>query len=296
MNYRRLFLPALVMGGALLIAACGTAQAEPAPSTEAGPALETVVPETVPANVAPEVTSVATDQPDEAPEQPEAVAPAPKVLWFRSSHAGPGVVTLRFETDTPTTATVRVMTNQVGPAAFYTEDLDDLATNHTVSVPANAFGRYQVRVENQHGIAGWGELRYLKDAAGVDWATGANAPTLKAQSAKKLEVSYAFPAGHSSKLGFDGVVRVFSTAASCTTADSCPGDPVGLPVASDAAGNGQLETHTVGLAVPGSAFNYQVIVGQPLNENSTTMIFMQLEVRGDQLPKTNFEGPGSITR
>lgn len=295
MNHRRLLFAALLAGGSLLIAACGTAQAEhntidTPPDSGSGSETHVLIDPAEPKPVDP----TAPAQPE--PTTPPGITlPAPHVLWLRSSHAGPGVVTLRFETDTPTTATVRVMTNQVGPDAFYTEDLDELSTQHTVSVPANAFGRYQVRVENAQGVAGWGELRYLKDAQGVDWATGANAPTLKALTAKKLEVTYGFPAGHSSKLGFDGTVRVFSTAASCTTADSCPGDLVGAPADADATGNAQLETHDTTVTIPGSGFNYQVIVGQPLNGTGSTMIFMQLEIRGDQLPKTNLQGPGSLS-
>lgn len=292
---RRFFLSVVLAGSALILAACGTVQAErntdPAQS-QSEPEATTVVL----ADLSQPHLPLPAEPAQPEPATPPAVTiPAPRVLWLRSSHAGPGVVTLRFETDTPTTATVRVMTNQVGREAFHTEDLDDLATAHTVSVPANAFGRYQVRVENQQGVAGWAELHYLKDTAGVDWATGANAPTLKALTAKKLEISYAFPAGHSSKLGFDGIVRTFSTPATCTTADSCVGDPVGSPVQAAATGNAQLETHDATLAIPGSAFNYQVIIGQPLNATASTMIFMQLEIRGNELPKTNFQGPGSFT-
>jgi hypothetical protein len=278
---------------AVMFGACGAATASPTEVTrEAGASAtsrpeEPLAPQTV-------VSTIDPATPAAEPTQTPAPLESPRVLWLRTSHAGPGVVTLRFETNVATAATVKVMTNQVGPAAFYTEELEDLVTSHVTSVPANAFGRYQVRVQDSLGNVAWAELRYLKDTQGIDWATGANAPVLKALSAKKLQVDYAFPAGHPTKLGFDGAIRVFSSAATCTTADSCPGDPVGDPVAADAAGDAQLESHAATLDIPGSAFNYQVIIGQPLNANSSTMVFMQLEIRGDQLPKVNFQGPGNI--
>lgn len=293
MRNNRWILPAAFAASAILLAACGSAGASQADvtgdpgSTPPSQPSATQVVQTPVATIEPTATAA-------QPTQPPAALEPPQVLWLRSSHAGPGVVTLRFETNVPATATVKVMTNQVGPAAFYSEDLQELATSHVTSVPANAFGRYQVRVQDAFGNVAWAEMRYLKDAQGVDWATGANAPVLKALSAKKLEVDYAFPAGHPTKLGFDGTVHVFSTAATCTTADSCPGEPVGDPIEADATGNAQLESHAATLAIPGSAFDYQVILGQPLNEGSSTMVFMQLEIRGDQLPKVNFQGPGSI--
>ncbi|MGO8271864.1 hypothetical protein ACC862_37925, partial [Rhizobium ruizarguesonis] len=71
------------------------------------------------------------------------------------------------------------------------------------------------------------ELRYKSDPFGLDWATGAAAPMLKAPNSKQLDVTYAFPSGHTSKLGLDGTVHVFITDETCTTADSCVGDLVG---------------------------------------------------------------------
>lgn len=211
------------------------------------------------------------------------------------SHAGPGVVTIRFETNVPTTAEVRVMTNQAGPAFFFSEALANATTLHTTSIPANAFGRYTVRVEDAHGNVAWATLRYKSDAQGVDWATGNFAPSLSPLSAKKLAVEWAFPLGHPGKLGFEGSVRVFSTDATCTTADACVGDLVGEPIATAPEGDAQLESHEAQVAIPGSKYDYQVIIGQPLNVASSTMIFLQLDIRGDQLPKTNVPlGPGVI--
>ncbi|MGE0600423.1 MAG: hypothetical protein AB7J35_14830 [Dehalococcoidia bacterium] len=237
--------------------------------------------------------------PTETPEvEPPAATPVaielPTVLWMSSSHAGPGVVTIRFETNVPTKATVMAMTNQVGPASFYSEDLDQFETAHFTSVPASAFGRYKARVEDNLGNIAWAELRYKSDPAGIDWATGGAAPMLVAPNAKELDVTYAFPAGHPTKLGLEGSVHVFTTDPSCTTAMACVGEPVGPVLDSPAAGNAELETHKVIASIPGSGFDYQVIAGQPLNEAASTMVFIQLEIRGSELPKTKVSGPGTI--
>lgn len=245
--------------------------------------------------IVPHPTATTVAGPTTAPVDDPVVVAAPRVLWVRSSHAGPGAVTIRFETNVPTTAEVWVMTNQVGPAHFFEEVLAAQATHHATSVPANAFGRYVVRVEDRQGNVAWATLRYQKDTEGIDWATGNLAPSLSPLSASKLAVEWSFPQGHPSKMGFDGSVRVFSTAATCTTADSCIGDPVGQPLEAAATPEGELESHAAQMAIPGSKFNYQMIIGQPLNVASSTMIFLQLDIRGDQLPKTNVPaGPGTI--
>jgi hypothetical protein len=88
---------------------------------------------------------------------------------------------------------------------------------------------------------------------------------------------------------------VFSTDADCTTADACVGDLVGAALEAPVAGAAELEVHAADVVVPGAAFDYQVVVGQPLSVNSSTMIFLQLDIRGDQLPKTKLPlGPTDI--
>ncbi len=291
-----------VFAGALLsiavaAAGCGAKAAAPETVTPTATPEWNVQKELDPTVVPPQTTpEVAPPTPADEPGPADDPVPAesPRVLWLRSSHAGPGVVTIRFESNVPVTAKVMAMTNQVGPAAFYTEELDAPATAHTTSVPASAFGRYKVRVEDEQGNVAWAELRYKSDPQGVDWGTGAAAPTLKAPTAKQLDVTYAFPAGSATKLGFDGTVHVFMTDAACTTADACAGDLVGSPLEAPATGNAQLEQHKAIASIPGSAFDYQVVVGQPLLEDGSTMVFMQLEIWGDQLPKVNFQGPGTI--
>jgi hypothetical protein len=298
-NLRRPVFAGALMSLALVGAACGASAA--APQDEPAP---TAIPEhniqeehqptATPTLVVNHVPPVETPVPADEPAEDVAPIEAPRVLWMRTSHAGPGVVTVRFETSVPTTAKVMAMTNQVGPASFFSEDLNELATVHTTSVPASAFGRYQVRVENENGDVARAEMRYKSDPMGLDWGTGAAAPMLKAPNSKQLDVTYAFPANHTSKLGFDGTVHVFMTDADCTTADACEGELVGSPLEAPATGNAQLESHEAIAAIPGSAFDYQVIVGQPLNEDSSMMVFLQLEIRGDELPKVKFDGPKVI--
>jgi hypothetical protein len=291
---RRTFAGAL-LSFALAGAACGASAAAPGPVDDPTP--EWSVQKEYEPTAAPTVTQVAPPEtPVVQPEftaTPSAVA-APAVLWMRTSHAGPGAVTIRFATSVPTTATVSVLTNQVGPTAFFTEDLTELATEHETSVPAGAPGRYQVRVVNAEGEIARAELRYKSDPQGLDWATGGAAPKVIAVSAKQLDVSYGFPANHPSKLGFPGTVHIFMTDGDCTTADACMGELVGSELDTPAGGNGQLETHKAIASIPGAAFDYQVILGQPLNIESSMKIFLQLEIRGDELPKTKMLGPGEI--
>jgi hypothetical protein len=295
MNRRSsLALSALVVSTVILTACGSNGDSKQDPST-ATPIPNVQIPyePTATPTVGPEPTLVPGKQ-TVAPVPAE----SPRVVWARSSHAGPGAVTIRFESNVPVVGEVRVMTNQVGPEFFFSAfstPFDTPATEHTVSVPANAFGRYTIRLQDAHSNIAWATLRYKSDANGIDWATGENAPELTAVTSKKLVIDWAFPQGHPSKLGFEGSVHIFSIAATCTTADSCIGDPVGQPIEAAAGGNANLETHAVESDIPGAAFDYQVVIGQPLNANSSTMIFLQLDIRGDQLPKTQLPaGPGDI--
>ena len=290
-----------VFAGALLAIAiaslgCGARAAEPEQAAPTAPPAWNVQKDLDPSPPAPQPTPEVVPSVTPAPADDPVPAASPRVLWLRSSHAGPGAVTIRFASNVPVTAKVMAMTNQVGPAALYTEELNGLATSHTTSVPASAFGRYKFRIEDAQGNGAWAELRYKSDPQGVDWGTGAAAPTLKAPTAKQLDVTYAFPAGSATKLGLDGTVHVFMTDAGCTTADACVGDQVGLPLSAPAAGNVLLEQHAATAGIPGSAFDYQVVIGQPLLENGATMVFIQLDIRGDQLPKVNFQTPGVIKK
>lgn len=290
----RFALSALALAAALSAIACGADAASPQDPTAVPTEEWNIQKEYIPTATAQPATPSIEVPPTPAPTNTPAPQESPRVLWMRSSHAGPGVVTIRFETNVPTTAKVMAMTNQVGPAAFFTEDLNALATVHTTSVPASAFGRYKARIEDDQGNVAWAEMRYKTDPQGLDWGTGAAAPTLKAPTAKQLDVTYAFPAGHPTKLGFDGSIYVFMTDAGCTTADASVGDLVGSALNAPATGNAQLEHHKVIASIPGAAFDYQVIVGQPLFEDGATMVFIQLEIRGNQLPKVTLQGPGEI--
>jgi len=218
---------------------------------------------------------------------------SPRVLWMRSEHAGPGVVVIRFATNVETTAEVRVNTEQAGPEHFFSEALETAATEHSVSVPAN-FGRYTVRVENADGEVAWGELRYKKDPEGVDWATGLYAPDLVALTSKQLRVTWSFISNHPSHNGLVDSVYVFATDAECTTADACVGEAVGAPIEPLVKDSPKVDSMTAEASIMGADFDYKVIVAHPLNDEMSTMIFMQLEIRGDQLPKTKFTGPGDI--
>jgi len=296
-NHRPLRIPAILALASLslIAAACGAPAVGPAGTPPTSTPQWNVMEEFEPTQTPPAAKPPVEPSGTPAPDQP-AVSPAEssRVLWMRTSHAGPGVVTLRFETNVPTTATVMAMTHQVGPAHFFSEQLDIPGTHHATSLPASPFGRYQVRVEDEAGNVARAELRFKSDPQGIDWATGGAAPALKAPSAKQLDVTYAFPAGHPSKLGLDGNVYVFMTDESCTTADACEGELVGAALDAPAAGDAQLETHKAIAVIPGGAFDYQVVVGQPLNTAASMMIFLELEIRGDDLPAVNFGGPAVI--
>ena len=294
---------ALIAGSALVafgvgmaVVACDAAAANVTPPAATATPERNVQkePEFTPTAAPTEAPPAEKPAPADEPASDPAPTEAPRVLWMRSSHAGPGVVTIRLETNVPTTVTIKSMTNQVGEASFFSEDLTELATEHVTSVPAGAPGRYKARIEDEQGDVAWAELRYKTDPQGIDWATGGAAPKLVAPNSKQLDITYAFPAGHPTKLSFAGEVYVFFTDGDCTTADACPGELVGSMVEAPATGNAQLESHKAIASIPGAAFDYQVVVGQPLFENSSTMVFIQLEIRGDQLPKPKLQGPGEI--
>ena len=56
----------------------------------------------------------------------------------------------------------------------------------------------------------------------------------------------------------------------------------------------KVETHTATATIPGSANDYQFVIAQPLNAESSSMIFFQMNVRGNQLPTAKLPGPGDI--
>ena len=242
---------------------------------------------------------VATATPEPVEPTPQAEEPPnvemPRVLSMRSDHAGPGAVIVRFSTNVPVSAEIRVMSNQSGDEFSYSETLVGAGTEHVISVPAN-FGRYVVRVEDEYGNESWGTLRYGADPQGIDFDNAPYAPVLKAQTAKKLLVSWGFASDHPMLPVEPGTVFVYSRDASCTTADACVGEIIGPAFASAVETKPEADYHSVLVSIPGSAFDYQVVIAHSTPGDEHRTAFMQLEIRGDQLPKTNFSGPGSITR
>ncbi len=297
-------LPAIVLGAACGMRGDSPGTPAPAATATASPAsavnLQVIELATQPAtqvtvvNPAPATATAAPAEPPPAVQEPLAVE-LPQVLSMRSDHAGPGLIILRFSTNVPVTADVQVMSNQSGPAFSWSETLDSAATEHEISIPAN-FGRYVVRIEDEFGNEAWGSLRYAADPQGIDFDNAPYAPALKAQTAKKLLVTWGFADGHPSSTGDPGRVVVFTKDAGCTTIDACVGEPTGPAVEGLVEHNPEADYHTVLATIPGSAFDYQVVIAQPLTDDASHVAFMQLEIRGDQLPKTNFAGPKTITR
>lgn len=246
------------------------------------------------ANPPPATATPVTESPTVVPGAPEPVE-LPRVLSMRSDHAGPGAVIVRFSANVPVTAEIRVMSEQDGEEFFFSDTLGTLATEHEVSVPAN-FGRYVVIIEDESGNQARGTLRYGADPEGIDFDNGEFAPALDPQTAKKLLVSWGFADDHPGYNDEPGRVLIYTTDASCTTADSCVGQLIGPAIHSGIESNPEADYHTVLATIPGSAFDYQVVIANSLSDDETHAAFLQLEIRGDQLPKTNFAGPSSLSQ
>jgi hypothetical protein len=278
-------LTALALTAALSALACGSSAgsktSDPAPEPTAHATPNDFPPPTTVIN---DPASTPTVAPTKAPDKPiDNPTTLPRLEWIRTSHAGPGVVTIRFLTNVPTTADVRVSQGEVGPASIYEEHLGDLAKEHETSVPANAMGRYVVHVKDKAGRDAWGTLR-LTDQYGLDWANQLGTPTLTVPDSKHLILNWGFPSNHPSHMGLDGELFVFATSAKCTTADSCAGSQVAdIDAPSD--DGVKFESHTATATIAGTANDYQMIIAQPLNADGSSMIFREIEVRGSQLPK-----------
>ncbi|MCC7364000.1 MAG: hypothetical protein IT303_06480 [Dehalococcoidia bacterium] len=267
-----------------------TVTATSSPIATPEPNVATVVPVATATSTPPATVTVAPTEPPTA--TPEAPAELPQVLWVLSDHAGPGVVTVRWATSVPTTGEVRVMSNHQGDAYSFSDVSDVAATEHAVSVPAN-FGRYVVVVEDAHGQQATATLRYEKDPQGVQWGTGGLAPLVKADGSKHLLVEWGFVNGHQGN-GFAASALVFTKDADCTTADACQGELLAA-LAAQKEHTPNADYYRAYTAIPGAAFDYQVLVVQPLTADETGIAFLQLEIGGHELPKTKLTGPGTIT-
>lgn len=304
--------PALLAGAALAIirepdtrAAAGA----PSPAIATAPAIAplpgtTVVVRAPAEHSAATEVAVSNPPPATATPVPEAPTPAPenavpsempRVLSMRSDHAGPGAVIVRFSTNVPATGEIRVMTEQDGEDFFFSVALDNLATEHEISVPAN-FGRYVVLVEDEFGNEARGTLRYAIDPDGIDFDNGEFAPTLEALTAKKLFVRWGFASDHPNFDDHPGRVLVYATDAGCITIDGCSGELTGPAIEPGTESTGSGANSTVLAAIPGSAFDYQVVIARSAGENESESAFIQLEIDGHELPKTNFSGPSSLSQ
>lgn len=292
----RLGVPFIIAAVLFSAAACGGDSTSgptiaPATSSPAGSAtgatnpLPTVVPATATSTTAATATTPATASttPPPTPRPTKPAGEGPRVLWMLSDHGGAGALIFRFETDVPTTATLRAVGSVGGPPPLIEPQSDTkLTTVHTISAPAGSTPVYwAVDVVDAAGRTGTGLLERGEVIGNQYWGRKEHAPKVTMGGNRKATVTWTNL--HGGGTPPPGTVQLFAKRATCTTADACVPQHV-QTFGGDIPGTDPVATnHRIAIAFPAdTTSNYQVLLTGgvvPVNNGTVLAHFYQVDLR-----------------
>ncbi len=283
---------------ALAFAACGgddggsnatTATASPGTSGTANPST------TGTASASGTATGSATSSATATPAVLPAVTPradgAPQVRWMLAEGAGAGAVTVRLQTDVPTTVILSVFRapGESGGADASTPVEEKTAgTTHALSVgTGGVVSGYQVIVTAANGKRAIATLESGTVVGTQYFGKGANAPTVALTAGRKASVTWSNLKPDPGAADGAGQVLVFKKAAGCPTAEACPLSFLTLATNDTVTSDANGENHRVDLAIPdGEDLDYRVLIaGKPFTPSAGTPVswFFQLNVLGSDV-------------
>lgn len=270
----------VAVGLAVLSAAALSACSSKAPEITEPNVMNTPNP-TQTANIA-EQTPAATPSPGETPDED---ARELEVLWVVADHAGAGALTVRFATNTETTATVTTFRSSPDAPGFPAELSTTPQKVHTVSIPTGMEGfGVEVLVTDGAGREATALLELGSIVGKQYWARAAGAAPALAISGMRATATWT-NLRSSGEPDIAGRVLLFAKRAGCTTAEACTGELVAT-FRDDATGGDQVaETHRIDLAFADASHDYQVVLAGRPGAESAVWMFYQFDVRAGEIGK-----------
>ncbi|MFN0094597.1 MAG: hypothetical protein ACKVVT_07440 [Dehalococcoidia bacterium] len=294
---RRRWSLAVVVGVLLAVvglAGCGgdddAEPASPAPTRSAtlpGTVLATAAAPRTP-TVRPTNTATPTGTLTATPTRTPTPADRPPVInWLIREHSGAGVVTVRLETNVPTTAMVRVVgkpgeTPGVEPQASAGRSLA-----HVVSIPLPAETFIEVEVKGDNGTTTTGQLEGGATVVGGQfWGRAEYFPKVTFAAGFRGSVTWGNLRDPDAPRRVAGV-QLFDRPAGCTTAQACRYSP-GKAFRDDAIRVEEtLERHTIPVAFEVRNADYLILIQAPGAGEGGRAVqrFFQIEVKADELTR-----------
>lgn len=277
----RLTAAAIGVALSVFLGACGgggDAALSPAGATGT-PATETATP--APAS------STAT-----AATSPTTAATAgPRINWMLVEPAGAGAVTVRIETDVPTTATLttfRAPGEDSGSGDPNARESDTtLSVLHTLSIGTGGKpSGYLVEVADARGRAAIGSLESGAVVGAQYFGKGTNTSKVTLAAGRKAVVTWTNLKQIPGTATESGRVIVFAKKAGCTVAEACVGALQSGISSDQPGGDANGETHSATLTIPAAsgadAQDYQLLIaGKPFNTTHVTLFwFFQINAVG----------------
>lgn len=262
--------------GTIALAACSSQSpqtSEPNVMSTPGPTQVANIPGATPGSTTP-----ATDTPDTDPRELE-------VLWVVADHAGAGALTVRFATNTETTAEVTTYRSAPDAPGFPAEVSSEPKQVHVVSIPTGMedFG-VEVVVTDGAGRRATALLELGSIVGKQYWARGAGAAPGLAVSGMRATATWT-NLRSSGEPDIPGRVLLFAKRAGCTTAEACEGELVEMFTGDSPGGDQVIETHRMEVLFPDATHDYQVVLAGRPGTDSAARMFYQFDVRAGEIGK-----------
>lgn len=211
----------------------------------------------------------------------------PLVLWMIAERGGTGAITVHFETDVETTATLTAVAAAGSPSnpadpPLTPVEIKEFRTRHT---DALAIGQRTVLFivdtvdrEGRHGI---GSLEVGPQViAGQFWGPPNAVAKVEHATGRKATVSWTNLRPTQGVTGF-GYVQLFSRPAGCSTAQACAPEAAGTFTDDTVGGDQAFENHAIALAFPAGNLDFRALITAPrsyLEAGRTDSRFRQMNI------------------